>query len=107
IVIMDQGRIVAGGTVGQLLRILGMGEIVELSAPTEVLDDARLAAIPGITKVERGERSTRVFVESAARALPAIAALVATAGRELRGVQIYPVDLERVFMPLTGRQLRD
>src|SRR5262247_3263362 len=35
IVIMDQGRIVAGGTVRELLDIVGMGEIIELSGPAE------------------------------------------------------------------------
>jgi ABC-2 type transport system ATP-binding protein len=107
IIIMDEGRIVAAGTIGELLRIVGMGEVIELSGSGEVLGDGRLASVPGVSKIERGERSIRIFVESAARALPAIAALVATAGEKLRAVQIYPVDLERVFMHLTGKQLRD
>jgi ABC-2 type transport system ATP-binding protein len=107
ITIMDEGRMVAFGTLAELLQILGMGEIIELSGLGEELGDDRLASIPGLTKIERGERSTRIVVESAARALPAIAAIVAPAGEKLQGVQIYPVDLERVFMHLTGKQLRD
>src|SRR4029077_10603013 len=106
IIIMDEGRIVAAGTLGELLRIVGMGEVIELTGSGEVLGDGRLASVPGVSKIERGERSTRIFVESAARALPAIAALVATAGEQLRAVQIYRVDLERVFMHLTGQQQR-
>jgi ABC-2 type transport system ATP-binding protein len=106
ITIMDEGRIVAVGTLGELLQILGMGEIVELSGLDEELDGS-LASIPGVTKVERGERSTRIFVQSATRALPRIAEIVGTVGERVRGVQIYPVDLERVFMHLTGKQLRD
>jgi len=98
---------VACGTITELLQILGMGEIVELSGLGEELGNDRLASIPGIIKIERGERSIRIFVESAVRALPAIAAVVAPAGEKLHGVQIYPVDLERVFMHLTGKQLRD
>jgi ABC-2 type transport system ATP-binding protein len=107
ITIMDEGRIVASGTLRELLQILGMGEIIELSGLGEELGDGGLASIPGIIKIERGERSTRVFVESAARALPAVATVVARSGEKLRAVQIYPVDLERVFMHLTGKQLRD
>jgi ABC-2 type transport system ATP-binding protein len=107
ITIMDEGRIVAVGTLRELLQIIGMGEIIELSGLGEELADGRLASIPGITKIEQGERSTRIFVESAARALPAVAAIVGAAGDRLGGVQIYPVDLERVFMHLTGKQLRD
>jgi ABC-2 type transport system ATP-binding protein len=107
ITIMDEGRIIAAGTLGELLRILGMGEIIELRGLGDELDDGRLASIPGLTKIERGEPSTRIFVESAARALPAVAAIAGAANAKLRGVQIYPVDLERVFMHLTGKQLRD
>ena len=107
ITIMDEGRMVACGTLAELLHILGMGEIIELRGLGEDLGDERLASIPGIIKVERGEASIRIFVESAVRALPAIAATVAPAGEKLQGVQIYPVDLERVFMHLTGKQLRD
>jgi ABC-2 type transport system ATP-binding protein len=107
ITIMDEGRIVASGTLRELLQILGMGEIIELSGLGEELGDGGLASIPGIIKIERGERSTRIFVESAARALPAVATVVARGGDRLRAVQIYPVDLERVFMHLTGKQLRD
>ena len=107
ITILDEGRMVACGTLAELLRILGMGEIIELGGLGEELGDDRLASIPGITKIERGDRSTRIFVESAARALPAIAAIVAPAGEQLQRIQIYPVDLERVFMHLTGKQLRD
>jgi ABC-2 type transport system ATP-binding protein len=106
ITIMDEGRIVAIGTIGELLRIVGMGEIVELSGLGDELD-GQLESIPGFSKVERSEHSTRIFVQSAARALPRIAAIVGAAGDALRGVQIYPVDLERVFMHLTGKQLRD
>jgi ABC-2 type transport system ATP-binding protein len=107
ITIMDEGRIVASGTLRELLQILGMGEIIELSGLGEELGDGGLASIPGIIKIERGERSTRIFVESAARALPAVATVVARGGENLRAVRIYPVDLERVFMHLTGKQLRD
>jgi ABC-2 type transport system ATP-binding protein len=107
ITIMDEGRIVAAGTLSELLQILGMGEIIDLTGLGEDLGDGQLASIPGITKIERSERSTRIFVESAARALPAIAAVVARGGEKIRGVQIYPVDLERVFLHLTGKHLRD
>jgi len=106
IAIMDEGRIIANGTLRELLQLVGMGEIVELSGLGDELHGS-LASIPGVAKIERGERSTRVFVQSAVRALPRIAAVVAAAGDALRGVSIYPVDLERVFMHLTGKQLRD
>jgi ABC-2 type transport system ATP-binding protein len=106
ITVMDEGRIVAAGTQAELLQLVGLGEIVELGGGGAALDGG-LGSIPGLTKVERGERSTRLFVQSAARALPRIAELVGASGEALRSVQIYPLDLERVFMHLTGKQLRD
>jgi ABC-2 type transport system ATP-binding protein len=106
ITIMDEGRIVAAGTQAELLQLVGLGEIVELGGLGDALDGC-LGSIPGLTKVERGERSTRLFVQSAARALPRIAELVRASGATLRTVQIAPLDLERVFMHLTGKQLRD
>jgi ABC-2 type transport system ATP-binding protein len=107
IAIMDEGRIVAGGTLQELLQIIGMGEVIEVCGSTDSLDDGDLASIPGIIKVERGGRATRIFVQNAARALPPIAAIVARSGEGIQGIRIYPVDLERVFMHLTGKQLRD
>jgi ABC-2 type transport system ATP-binding protein len=107
ITIMDEGRILAVGTLGELLRMVGMGEVIELSGLGDDLAADALASIPGVVKIERGECSTCVFVQNAVRALPQIAAIVSRAGQELRGVQISPVNLERVFMHLTGKQLRD
>jgi len=106
ITIMDGGRILAVGTLDELLRIVGLGEVIELNGLHQ-LGDERLASIPEVTAVERDERSTRIFVKSAARALPAIAAIANEAAEDIGGVQIYPVDLERVFMHLTGKRLRD
>jgi ABC-2 type transport system ATP-binding protein len=107
ITIMDDGRIIAVGSLAELLRTVGMGEVIELSGLGNELGTDALASISGAVKIERGERSARVFVENAVRALPQIAAIASRPGHELSGVQIYPVDLERVFMHLTGKQLRD
>jgi len=107
ITIMDEGRIVACGTLEELLQIVGMGEIIELSGPSDALKDEHIASVPGITKVERSEQKTRLFVRSAARALPQIGVIMAKSGVEFPGLRIYPVDLAQVFVHLTGKQLRD
>jgi ABC-2 type transport system ATP-binding protein len=104
IAIMDEGRVIALGTLTELLDIVGMGEVVEIRGEPRRIDVERLAAIPEATKVETDDAGVHVFVKSAARALAPIAALVAESGSE---VEIHRVDLERVFMHLTGRALRD
>ena len=43
----------------------------------------------------------------AARALGPIGAILAESGHTADGLEVYPVNLERVFMHLTGKELRD
>jgi len=108
IAIMDEGRIVAAGTLAELLQIVGMGEVVEIDGGVTEDDRARLRAIPEVTQVEAvNPRLTRVFVNSAARALAPIAAIVAARADAVDGLEMHPVNLEQVFMHLTGKALRD
>ena len=44
---------------------------------------------------------------SAVRAMAPIASFLSERGGEIEGLEVYPVNLERVFMHLTGRALRD
>ena len=50
---------------------------------------------------------TRLLVRDAARALGAIGTILAESGHTADGLEVYPVNLERVFMHLTGKELRD
>jgi ABC-2 type transport system ATP-binding protein len=105
IAIMDEGRVIAVGTLGELLKIIGAGDVVEIRA-AEAIDPARLSAIPEVREVENAEGLTRILVSDAARAVGPIAALLAERG-SVTGLEIHRVNLERVFMHLTGRALRD
>jgi ABC-2 type transport system ATP-binding protein len=105
IAIMDEGRVIAVGTLGELLQIIGAGDVVEIRAPDGV-DAGRLGAIPEVREVESAPGLTRILVSDAARAVGPIAALLAERGA-VSGLEIHRVDLERVFMHLTGRALRD
>ena len=49
----------------------------------------------------------RIFVRRAARALAPIGAAVGEVGDDLESLEVYPVDLARVFLHLTGKELRD
>jgi ABC-2 type transport system ATP-binding protein len=106
IAIMDEGRIIAAGTREELLQIIGAGEVIELRG-TDGIDLEPLRSIPEVREVERAHGITRIRVSDAARAIGPIAALFADRGAAGTGIKVYPVDLERVFMQLTGRALRD
>jgi len=106
VAILDQGCIIAQGTLRELLAIVGMGEVIEIRGAAPIPDE-KLRLVPDLLEIERSDGATRVFVKSAARAIGAIADLVQDTGDEATGIEIYPVNLERVFMHLTGRALRD
>jgi ABC-2 type transport system ATP-binding protein len=107
IAIMDEGRIVAAGTLAELLAIVGIGEVIEIRGELAECDRDRLGAIPAVTRVETSEHCTRIFVTDASRALAPIAAIVAERTGAIEHLEIHPVNLEGVFMHLTGKALRD
>jgi ABC-2 type transport system ATP-binding protein len=107
IAIMDEGRIVAAGTLPELLQIVGMGEVIEIAGAAAEGEEARLRAIPGVTRVETTPGRTRLVVANARRALVPIADIVADRPDGVETLDIHPVNLERVFLQLTGKELRD
>jgi hypothetical protein len=82
-----------------------MGEVVEISGPG--IEPGWFASLPGLVATEPRAGGVRIVVESAARALAPVAAAIAARGCPVERLEIHPVDLERVFMHLTGRALRD
>ena len=107
IAILDEGHVAAAGTLSELLEIVGLGEVIELSTPGGPLDELRFESLPGFAAVEVGPERTRIFVKNAGRALGGLGSLLAGLDREIGAVEVYPVDLGRVFMYLTGKALRD
>jgi ABC-2 type transport system ATP-binding protein len=104
IAIMDEGRIAAVGTREELLEIVGVGEVIEIRGGA---DTARLRRVAEVVDVESSGGVTRLLVRDAARALGPIGAVLAESGHSADGLEVYPVNLERVFMHLTGKELRD
>jgi ABC-2 type transport system ATP-binding protein len=107
IAILDEGRVIALGTLAELLEIVGMGEVIEIRTRGRPLDGRRLDVIPDLVSIDAAPGLTRIFVKSAPRALAPLAALLAEESHEVERLEIYPVNLDRVFMRLTGRALRD
>lgn len=105
IAIMDNGRIAATGTLQELLEIVGIGNVIEIHG--EGIDESRLRALPEVNKVEVAGRLTRIFANDAGRALGAISMVIAEHPSTIESLNVRPVNLERVFMHLTGKELRD
>jgi ABC-2 type transport system ATP-binding protein len=107
IAIIDEGRIAAMGTLQELLGGFGMGEVIEIRSAALAGDGSSLEALPEVLKIERDEGMVRIYVKSAARSLAAIAGVLQKSGDEIESLEVYRVSLERVFMHLTGKALRD
>ena len=106
IAILDHGEVIAQGTPAELIRGLGGEHVIEFAA-TAAVDEARLGAIPGATRVVRRDDATLITVDDLARSIPALLAEVAAAGGELSTLNTHQATLEDVFLALTGRALRD
>lgn len=107
IAIMDQGRIAATGTLPELLGIVGMGELIEIDWVPDEVHRARLQAVRGVTRVESTAGLTRIFVANAGRTLGPVAAVLAECPGAVEGLRVHRVNLERVFLHLTGKARRD
>jgi len=107
IAILDEGRIVAVGTLQQLLAVIGIGEVIEIRGAVIASGADVLAALPEVVKVEREDGVMRLFVPNAAHAVALIADTLRTFGDQVESLEVHKVSLERVFMHLTGKALRD
>jgi ABC-2 type transport system ATP-binding protein len=102
-VIIDHGRVIAGGTLAELVeRTVGRHRLVTLRL------DAPIAAVPAGAEADAADaRLVRARVEDVARDLPALLAAVASAGGAIQDVDVRGPSLQSVFIHLTGRELRE
>ena len=110
ILIMDQGRILAGGTMAELSALHGGGEIVEFSCEPRALE--AFATLPGVRAVETNSTQTggtefRLVVDSGTTFLPLLLAALDRAGLRLDNLGARRRTLDDLFALLTGRHLSD
>lgn len=104
--IMDEGKIIAMGSLDDLLTAAGCAEVVEVRGVPPGTDVTRWQRLPGVCRAEAAEGVLRLFVTSAAQMLGPLSQLI---GRLPAGaaVQIAPMSLQTLFLQLTGKELRD
>ena len=110
IVIIDHGRVIANDTVRGLYRRLPASRAVLLEIDGASADESLLsglAALPGISGVQHTAGAVRIETDDFG--VPLAGALEHIAGRGLRvtSVQTGQMNLEDVFIALTGHALRD
>jgi len=106
IAIMDEGRIVALGTLPELLALSSAGEMVELRFAQAPADTTPLQALEGVEKIEKSGALVRIF---ASHAEPVLAELCGVRGiwPPIVQIRVTPISLETIFIELTGKELRD
>jgi ABC-2 type transport system ATP-binding protein len=108
VAIVDQGRLIASGTVESLLKNAAEHQEVEIGSP-QISEDlvARLRAIPVISQVRQEEQSVRLITDDAEKALALAFGCFVGAGRKVSRIEIHKPNLEGLFIKLTGKSLRD
>jgi ABC-2 type transport system ATP-binding protein len=106
--IMDQGRIIAQGTLTELRSRAGQRDALQLSGKFDVGKCREvLSRISGVDVALAEPDSLQLVVEGATRKLPELFAALATCGAEVRETTLTQPSLESLFIKLTGKRLRE
>lgn len=108
IAIMDQGEIIAAGTHGELVKMVGEQDRIDLVTDklvTGLLE--RWNAIEGVHRVSSENGVYCLLVEDSNLVLPRLFESSNEVGVRITSVEIQEPNLEAVFLHLTGRRLRD
>jgi ABC-2 type transport system ATP-binding protein len=106
IAILNAGKVQACDSLPNLLKLLDASLRVSVANPPAGFAD-RLATVAGVKQVEAKPDGFKLVVTEVAPVLAAVAELCAAAGVKLTRVTAREPTLERVFLQLTGRELRD
>jgi ABC-2 type transport system ATP-binding protein len=113
VAIVDRGRLLVQGTLDRLIDKTRMDLILRVAAPPDELNrvlDGRAdvaAAADGVASRVTIKNDLQEFAGSVAERLIRIAQLLADAHLEIVSIETQEQSLERLFLELTGRTLRD
>jgi ABC-2 type transport system ATP-binding protein len=110
VAIMDHGRVIAQGTVPELIALAGAEHVVEFAVTEREntkINVALLLAIPGVQSHRVDAGLHQLSVVELHTAVPAIFAALDEQGLHLSEFRTHSATLEDVFVNLTGRTLRD
>ena len=111
IAVVDHGKILAEGTVGELLANSGAQTVVtvryEEPVPDGLADRAGLTERPGVTKVEAEGDQLRVFAADPEGLLGDLVSIGVANGLHVRDATQAKPSLETAFLALTGREYRE
>jgi ABC-2 type transport system ATP-binding protein len=110
IAIMDHGRIIAEGTLKELLAMLGQGGVIELQVAPPGCPEGlskKIGKENGVTSVKSQDDKLLISSENAAHSLPPVMKALEGEGCRVSHLEVYSPNLERLFIHLTGKELRE
>jgi ABC-2 type transport system ATP-binding protein len=104
--IIDEGRIVAEGTPGQLKAQMGHDVVsVSLDGADVGATEATLAGLPGLERVVAEPDALALYVEDGASSIAEIVRRLDRDGIHVRAIAVSRPTLDDVFLDATGRRL--
>lgn len=105
--IMDRGRLIALGSLEELLQLVEEADVIEISARNiDVEIIAALRSEPGVKKVSAVENSLTITAKHNRELLPRIVQKINSMGGKIESLHIIEPSLETVFLHLTGYKLK-
>ena len=108
IAIIDHGKILTVGTLGELTRLAGEAEVLRLTGNfDDPVNRERLNALEGVRVLKADHRIAVLSVDAGGPGLLAILPQILAADLGVDDVSIQQPNLQSVFITLTGKELRD
>ncbi len=106
IVILDKGKILAQGTLNEILTANNCFETIEFSL-NEPVQNIGFIQNSGLGRVDWDDktRKARLFVSDIVEQLPKLQALVQSNGLNLQTLECHKMTLDDLFIEMTGRRL--
>ena len=106
--VIDHGKLIALGTLGELRAMMGERDLVRLTGRFDpAAAAAALQRVDGLELAQASEDLLTVSLSEASRKLPALFAALEAAGAEVRETTMIQPSLESLFIKLTGKELRE
>lgn len=107
IAIMDHGRILETGSVEELAKVAGDGDVVTVNGPFAAGQFRAALENQNVNILTAGDGAGAVSLASGRMNVVALLQKLGEGGIEVTDVSIQKPSLESVFLKLTGRELRD
>ncbi len=105
IIIIDHGKILARGTLNELLNQCNSNEIIEVSFDQD--PDFSLPALPGIRKIRNDDGLNYLEVERITDTLPVLMKKATENNIKIKTLECRKVTLDDLFISMTGRHLKE